>query len=84
MTWTTSESELVNETPDGAVSDDVRRASLDPVIRDLAHIATVGFLGVVFIMADKPSGGVATVIVIAAAAVGVALSHGRGGYRPWG
>jgi hypothetical protein len=66
---------MIEAAPDGAVSDDLRCASLDPMIWDLAHIATVGFLGVVFVMADKPSGGTAALIVGVAAAIGVVLSR---------
>jgi hypothetical protein len=66
---------LIDSTPDGAVPENVRRTMLDPIIWDLAHIATVGFLGVVFLMAAKPSGGLAVVIVVVAAALGVALSR---------
>lgn len=67
--------ELIDATPDGAVPDNVRRAMLDPIIWDLAHVATVGFLGVVFLMAAKPSGALSVVIVVVAAVIGVALSR---------
>jgi hypothetical protein len=66
---------MINEAPDGAIPDDIRRASLDPIIWDLAHVATLGFLGVVYVMADKPSGGVATAVVVVAALIGVGLSR---------
>lgn len=79
---------VIKAAPDGAVPENIRRASLDPMIWDIAHAATVGFLGVVFIMADKPSGGMATVIVVVAAAIGVALSRWQlsmaGGGTPGG
>jgi hypothetical protein len=66
---------LIDSTADGDVPAPVRSATLDPMIWDLAHIATFGFLGVVFIMSAKPSGGFAVVIVVVASAVGVALSR---------
>ena len=66
---------MIEAAPDGDVSAELRRASLDPMIWDLAHIATFGFLGVVFVMADKPSGGMAVLIVLIGAALGVALSR---------
>jgi len=65
---------LIEQAPDGAVPDDLRRLSVDPAIWHVAHVATFGFAGVVFLMAAKPTGGLAVVIVIAAAAVGVLVS----------
>lgn len=67
----------VNESADGPVPDDVRALTRNPVIWDLAHIATFGFLGVVFLMAAKPSGGWAPLFPIAGAVVGVALSRAQ-------
>jgi hypothetical protein len=66
---------MIEAAPDGEVTPELRHAMADPMIWDLAHIATFGFLGVVFVMAAKPSGGGATLIVIVAAAIGVALSR---------
>jgi hypothetical protein len=66
---------LIDAAPEGDVPAEVRRATLDPIIWDIAHIATVGFIGVVFIMSDKPSGGFAVALVIVAAGLGVALSR---------
>jgi VanZ family protein len=66
---------LIDATPEGAVPDGVRQAALDPMIWDLAHLATFSFLGVVFVMADQPSGGVAVVVVVVASIIGVALSR---------
>jgi VanZ family protein len=65
----------INSTPDGPVPDSVRQSMLDPMIWDVAHVATMGFLGVVFLMSDKPSGGISVVIVVAAALIGIALSR---------
>lgn len=66
---------LIEESPDGVVPANVRTASLDPVIWDLAHVATVSFLGVVFVMTAKPSGGASAAIVAIGAVIGVALSR---------
>lgn len=66
---------MIEAAPDGELTPDLRNAMADPVIWDLAHIATFGFLGVVFVMASKPSGGAAALIVIIGAIVGVALSR---------
>ncbi|HWA66480.1 MAG TPA: hypothetical protein VG899_08955 [Mycobacteriales bacterium] len=65
----------IDAAPDGDVPAELRRQALDPVIWDIAHVATFGFLGVVFVMTNKPSGGVATLIVVIGAIVGVALSR---------
>ena len=48
----------IQEAPDGPLSAELRAQSRDPFIWYLAHTATVGFLGVVFVMTNKPSGGV--------------------------
>lgn len=64
----------VEHAPDGPVSDDVRRHGLQPVIWHITHLATFGFAGVVFLMASKPSGVWAVVIVVVAAAIGLAVS----------
>lgn len=64
----------VEAAPDGEPSAELRRQALDPFIWYLAHIATLGFLGVVFVMTNKPSGGVAVLIVVIATAVGVGLA----------
>jgi hypothetical protein len=45
------------------------------MIWDLAHIGTLGFLGVVFVMVSKPSGGVSVVLVVVGVIVGVLLSR---------
>lgn len=65
----------IEAAPEGAPSSELRRQTLDPVIWYLAHIATVGFSGVVFVMFNKPSGGGAVVIVIIAAIAGVVLAN---------
>lgn len=65
---------LIEHAPDGPVPDNLRRLALDPAIWHVAHIATFAFTGVVFLMAAKPTGALSVVIVIAAAAIGVAVS----------
>jgi hypothetical protein len=65
----------VHAAADGPVPDDIRRATVDPVTWDIGHIATFGFLGVVFLMAAKPSGAWAPVFPVAGAVIGVGLSR---------
>lgn len=64
----------IEAAPDGTPSAELRKQALDPFIWYLAHIATFGFLGVVFVMFTKPSGGAATLIVIIGAVLGVGLT----------
>jgi hypothetical protein len=66
---------MIEAAPDGELTPELRKAMADPVIWDLAHVATLGFLGVVFVMAAKPSGVAAAAIVIIGAITGVALSR---------
>lgn len=65
----------IEKTPDGPVPDSLHAKTLDPVIWHLAHLATGGFLGVVFVMAEKPSAAWSIVLVVAGAVIGVALSQ---------
>jgi hypothetical protein len=65
----------IEAAPDGPMTDALRTQSRDPMIWDLAHVATLGFLGVVFVMVSKPSGGVAVVLVVVGAVIGVLLSR---------
>jgi hypothetical protein len=65
---------LVNGSPDGPVPDELTRATRDPIVWHLAHVATFGFAGVVFLMAVHPTGFLSPVIVVLAAALGVAVS----------
>jgi hypothetical protein len=67
--------QLVDAAPDGEISAEVRQAMVNPIVWDVAHIATVGFLGVVFLMAAKPSGTASVIIVVVSAALGIALSR---------
>jgi uncharacterized membrane protein len=66
---------LIEATPEGDVPAPVRAAMLDPFIWDIAHLATVTFLGVVLLMAAKPSGGISILVVGVAAIVAIALSR---------
>lgn len=64
----------IHEAADGAVPDVVRRIASDRLLWHVAHIATFGFAGVVFLMAAKPSGVWSPIVVVLGAAIGVALS----------
>ncbi|MBV9485084.1 MAG: hypothetical protein JO246_03420 [Frankiaceae bacterium] len=66
---------LIDQTPDGEMPASVLAATTEPMIWDIAHIATLGFLGVVFLMAAKPSGAWSVVIVVVAVVLGVVLSR---------
>jgi hypothetical protein len=66
---------LLEHAPDGPVSEEIRAAATRPLFWDLIHLTTFGFLGVVFLMAAKPSGAWAPVFPVVGAAVGVALSR---------
>jgi hypothetical protein len=65
----------IDEAPDGAVTADIRSAARDPLFWDLAHVMTFALLGVVFLMAAKPTGAWSAVIVVAGAVIGIALSR---------
>jgi hypothetical protein len=66
----------VEEAPDGPVPDSLRRtAGLEPWIWYPSHVATFGFAAVVFLMAAKPAGAWAVVIVIVGALIGVAAAR---------
>jgi hypothetical protein len=67
--------EAVQSAPDGPVSADLRSAMLNPYVWYVGHVATFGFLGVVFVMAVKPSGGIAWLFPVVGAALGIALSR---------
>lgn len=66
--------ESVERTPDGPVPVELHRATLNPGLWYVGHIATCGFAAVVFLMAAKPSGAWSPVIVAIGVAVGVALA----------
>lgn len=67
--------ERIGATPDGDAPADLRAATLDPMIWNIAHIATFGFLGVVFVMAVKPHGWIAAIVIVVGAGIGLALSR---------
>jgi hypothetical protein len=67
----------IEHTADGPVPDAIRAASVDRAIWHPAHMATIGFLGVVFLMAAKPAGGWAVAIVVVAVALGVVISEAQ-------
>jgi len=64
----------VHDSADGALSDELRRLAMSPKIWFPGHIATFGFLGVVFLMAAKPAGEWAWLFPAVGAVVGVALA----------
>jgi hypothetical protein len=68
---------LVHESPDGPPNAELRALTRDPRIWHVGHIATFGFLGIVFLMAAKPSGAYAPIFPIVGALVGVALSRAQ-------
>jgi hypothetical protein len=65
----------VRETADGVPSAELRAAARDPKIWYPGHIATFGFLGIVFVMATKPAGGWAWLFPAIGAVVGIALAR---------
>ena len=65
----------VEEAADGPVPDSVRRTALEPWIWYPSHIATFGFAAVVFLMAARPAGAWAVVIVIVGALIGIAAAR---------
>ena len=64
----------IEESGDGPVSDEIHASTTDPAVWYAAHVTTFAFLGVVFIMAAKPSGGWAWLFPTIGAVVGVLLS----------
>jgi len=65
---------LIEETPDGPVTDDMRRLTVDPAIWHVSHIATFGFTAVVFLMSVRPTGALSPILVIAGTVIGVLVS----------
>lgn len=64
----------IHDSADGAVPEALTRATRDPIVWHLAHLASFGFTGVVFLMVVHPTGFLSPVIVVIAVALGVALS----------
>ena len=67
--------EAVADAEDGPVPDEIRRQTVNPLVWDVGHVATLGFFGIVFVMASKPAGSVAWLFPVVGAAVGLALSR---------
>jgi len=65
---------LVEQAPDGPVSDEIRASTGDPMVWYAAHVTTFAFIGVVFLMAAKPTGEWAWLFPTIGAVVGVLLS----------
>jgi hypothetical protein len=65
---------LIETTPDGPVTGEIRAAAVDPMVWYAAHITTFAFLGVVFLMATKPDGRWAWLFPAIGAVVGSLLS----------
>jgi hypothetical protein len=66
--------EKVAQAADGAVPEELRRLTLDRTVWNVGHVATFGLLGVVFVMAVKPDGGVAWLFPVVGAVVGIVLA----------
>ena len=66
---------LVAEAPDGVPSDEISQLVKSPKIWIPGHMATFGFLGVVFLMATKPSGEWAWLFPVVGVVVGIALAR---------
>ena len=65
----------VRDAADGAPSPELRAAARDPKIWYPGHIATFGFLGIVFVMAAKPTGEWAWLFPTVGAIIGIALAR---------
>lgn len=68
---------LIHDAADGPVTHDIRMAAFRPLFWDLVHVTTFGFLGVVFLMAAKPTGAWAWAFPVVGAVIGVALSRAQ-------
>ena len=65
---------LIHDASDGPASDEIRAGTTDPMVWYAAHITTFAFLGVVFLMAAKPTGAWAWLFPAVGAIVGTVLS----------
>jgi hypothetical protein len=63
----------IEEAPDGAVSDALRAGYQNAMFWATTHFATGVAIGIVFLMATKPSGAASVVVLVIAAAAGLAL-----------
>ena len=68
---------LIEHAPDGPVTDEIITTATRTLFWDVVHITTFGFLGVVFLMAAKPSGAWAPVFPVVGALVGLVLSRAQ-------
>jgi len=68
---------LIHDAADGPVTPEIRDAATRPLFWDLVHVTTFGFIGVVFLMAAKPSGAWAWLFPVVGAVVGIALSRAQ-------
>ena len=66
--------EQIEHASDGPVSAEIRASTTDPMVWYAAHVTTFAFLGVVFLMAAKPTGSWAWLFPTVGAVIGVALS----------
>jgi hypothetical protein len=65
---------LIDAAPDGPVTAEIRAGAADPMVWYAAHITTFGFLGVIFLMAAKPTGEWAWLFPTIGALVGVVVA----------
>ena len=65
---------LIEAAPDGPVTDEMRKLSVDPAIWHISHIATFAFTAVVFWMAVRPTGALSPILVVVGAVIGVLVS----------
>lgn len=65
---------LVLEAPDGPITPEIRAAATYRPFWHVVHLSTFGILGIVFLMAAKPAGAWAPVIVVIGVVVGIVLS----------
>ena len=59
--------------PEGPIGGGVRAVVMDPVLWATSHFETGAAIGILYLMAAKPSGAVSAVIVVACAAAGAAI-----------
>jgi len=66
---------MIEHAPDGPVPNDLLATATSTLFWDVVHITTFAFLGVVFLMAAKPSGGWAPAFPVIGGLVGLVLSR---------
>ncbi|MCU1586997.1 MAG: hypothetical protein JWN31_490, partial [Frankiales bacterium] len=74
-------SKLLAQTPDGPISDDVRKVAIDPTAFAVSHMNTGLALGVVYNMVNKPgtAGSIVVLVVGIVVGTGIGLVIARGG-----